>query len=102
MHITINMFCSILLLSLNVTVLFNSGSCVVFIAMYVQLLLLEYLYLSNTILPGGCRTELGRYIFDPESVSKNIPPYALPLAAIAAAPLCKNMFVCMYAHLFDL
>ena len=96
------MFCSILLLSLIITVFFNSGSCVVFIAKYVKLLLLEYLYLSNTILPGGCRTELGRYIFDPESVSKNIPPYALPIAAIAAAPLCKNMFVCTYVHLFDL
>ena len=32
---------------------------------------------------GGCRTELGRYIFDPESV----PTYLYPVAGLAAAPL---------------
>jgi len=33
--------------------------------------------------PGGCRTELGRYIVDP----KDIPPYALPILAPLGLPL---------------
>lgn len=33
--------------------------------------------------PGGCRTELGRYIVDPNS----IPQYLLPVLGVAAAPL---------------
>ena len=40
--------------------------------------------ISSVVLhPGACRTELGRYLFDPES----IPKYLLPVLGVVGSPL---------------
>jgi NAD(P)-dependent dehydrogenase (short-subunit alcohol dehydrogenase family) len=55
---------------------------------------------------GGCRTELGRYIVDPESI-KTLPPYVWPLAAVVGVPLSTTTYylylltmLSLYYHYF--
>ena len=49
--------------------------------------------------PGACRTELGRYIFDPES----IPKFLNPVLGVAASPLVyftKNAYMGAQTQIF--